>query len=421
MKTFAIMQFCPIKIVYKITGEFIKKESGKIMSYTWNSYPNIQYMGVLPCGISNFGGDTQVFTLDPDELGAATSPYLKLNPIANAMLSQRTMGSLMPQINLPSQAQIDAQAQQIANGIVNDINSGMLKQSLNVSTQNLASQKTKLNALLANPDLPDADKAEVNRLLNEIQEQERKINELSKKMAEMDSGAALKEAQEIENNIRKIIDSANKIKVPEAKQPEQAQPQAQTPEEPQGGAQNAPTAQTQQQQPVQNAPDAQAQQPSASAQAQPESQVEEQGAAQASGKITDEHRQVADLFHDAIAGLGTDDPTFNQLFDEGYINKDNIVEIMTAYEESYGTSFMDDFMDDADSGFFCAGGQKVKYGKAIARMLRSRAISAGVYNESKEDLQAINKEMDSTLYVSNGIYQNYDNVAALIAAKEDIA
>jgi hypothetical protein len=77
-------------------------------------------------------------------------------------------------------------------------------------------------------------------------------------------------------------------------------------------------------------------------------------------------------------------------------------------------------MWDADSGFFCAGGQKVKYGRHIARALRARAIESGVFNECKDDLQAINKEMDSTLYVSNDVYANYDNVAAIIAAKDEI-
>ena len=417
MKTFTTMQFCLIKIVYKITGEFIRKESGKIMSYTWNSYPNIPFMNILPCGISNYGGDTQVYTLDPDEIGAAAAPTVMLNPIATALLNQRTMQPLMPQINMPSQEQINEQAEKIANNIVNGINNNMLKQSLSVSAQNLATQKTKLNALLANPDLPEADKAEVNRLLDKIQEEERKINELSKKMADMDSGEALKEAQDIEKEIRTIVTDANKIKTPEAPKKDETKPQ----EESQGGVLNTPDTTAQQGQVAQSPALTPAQQQDGVPQTTTQQQVDGQAAPQATGKITDEQRQIADIFHDAIAGLGTDDTTFNALFDEGVINKDNIVEVMAAYEEAYGTSFMDDFMDDADSGFFCAGGQKVKYGKAIARMLRSRAISAGVYNESKEDLQAINKEMDSTFYVSNGIYQNYDNVAALIAAKENIA
>lgn len=365
------------------------------MSLTWNSYPNVPFIGVLPCGITNYGGDTQVFTIDPDEIGAATYPILQLNPIATAMLNQRTMAQ-MPQYNVPSQQQIDDEANKIATSIVNDINTNMLKQSLNVSTQNLAAQKTRLNALLANTDLAEADKTEVNRLLNKIQEEETKINELNNKMKDMDSAEALKEAQEIEIEIRQIQEDVKKIKTQEKQQTPSAT-------ETQGGQQNSPVADISSNQ--QNTP-------VSDTQSNPQSK-------QTHGKITEEHRQLADLFHDAITGAGTDDETFNTVCE--YLNKDNIVEVMAAYEETYGSSFMNDFMGDADSGFLCAGGQKVKYGRHIARALRARAIESGVFNECKEDLQTINKEMDSTLYVSNDIYENYDNIAAVIAVKDNVA
>ena len=201
------------------------------MSYTWNSYANIPYMGVLPCGITNIGGDTQVFTLDQD-LFAATNPYLLLNPLAQAMVNRNAAtGSPFPKVHIPSQQQIDAEAGKLAAGIVNNINSGMLKQSLNQSLANLSAQKTKLNGLLANPDLPEADKQEVTRLLDAIQEQERKLNELSKNAQNMDSSEALNQAQAIEKEIRQIVVDASKIQTPAPKteQTQQTQPQ-QTPQ-----------------------------------------------------------------------------------------------------------------------------------------------------------------------------------------------
>ncbi len=382
------------------------------MSYTWNSYANIPYMGVLPCGITNIGGDTQVFTLDQD-LFAATNPYLLLNPLAQAMVNRNAAtGSPFPKVHIPSQQQIDAEAGKLAAGIVNNINSGLLKQSLNQSLANLSAQKTKLNGLLANPDLPEADKQEVTRLLDAIQEQERKLNELSKNAQNMDSSEALNQAQAIEKEIRQIVVDASKIQTPAPKteQTQQTQPQ-QTPQTvseqtPQTQAQPGQATATERQGATQNTPTA----------ATPATATTATAAQK--GKITDEHRQIADAFHDAITGSGTDDEAFNAVCE--YLTKDNVVEVMAAYEQTYGTSFMNDFMWDADSGFFCAGGQKVKYGRHIARALRARAIESGVFNECKDDLQAINKEMDSTLYVSNDVYANYDNVAAIIAAKDEI-
>lgn len=363
------------------------------MSYTWNSYPNIPFMGVLPCGIANFGGQTQVFTID-DSLFAATNPYLKLNPIAMAMMNRKAAtNSAYPQVNVPSQEQIQAQVDEIAGGIVNNINNGIARQSLTQSATSLNVQKTKLNSMLADPNLSDAQKAEVNRLLDAIQQQEQKLAELSQNMANMDSKEALDQAHAIENDIRKIVEATAKINssdgTQQTQQSEQTgqteQAQATGGSESQGGVQQTSSTQS---------------------------------AQSARCKITEEHRMLADLFHDAVTGPGTGDD-----FDEvcRVLTKDNVVEVMMAYEEAYGKSLMEDFMWDANSGFCCAGGQKVSYGRHIARILRARALESGVYNDCKEDIVAINKEMDSFWYVSNDISQNYDNVAAIIAAKDNVA
>ena len=75
------------------------------------------------------------------------------------------------------------------------------------------------------------------------------------------------------------------------------------------------------------------------------------------------------------------------------------------------------FMWDASSGFCCAGGDKVKYGKLMARALRDKAEELGVYDECAADFAAIDKEMSSTFYVSNDVYKNYDNIVKIIGDK----
>ena len=58
------------------------------MSYNYLSYANMPYWNVLPCGISNFGGDTQVFTL-PDDITNGNIG-MNLNEQALAVLNQQS-------------------------------------------------------------------------------------------------------------------------------------------------------------------------------------------------------------------------------------------------------------------------------------------------------------------------------------------
>jgi len=58
------------------------------MSYSYLSYANIPYFGILPCGMTNFGGDTQVFTLPDDITSGPVGMYL--NPQALWTLNRQT-------------------------------------------------------------------------------------------------------------------------------------------------------------------------------------------------------------------------------------------------------------------------------------------------------------------------------------------
>ena len=63
----AVRQFCNRKFVYINTGKSKGKFGEKEMSFNYLSFANMPYWNVLPCGITNFGGDTQVFTI-PDDI-----------------------------------------------------------------------------------------------------------------------------------------------------------------------------------------------------------------------------------------------------------------------------------------------------------------------------------------------------------------
>ena len=57
------------------------------MSFNYLSYANLPYWNILPCGITNFGGDTQIFTL-PDYL--TSGPVgMNLKYPALALLNQQ--------------------------------------------------------------------------------------------------------------------------------------------------------------------------------------------------------------------------------------------------------------------------------------------------------------------------------------------
>lgn len=57
------------------------------MSYNYLSYANLPYWNILPCGMTNFGGDIQVFTL-PDDI--TSGPVgMNLNAQALALLNQQ--------------------------------------------------------------------------------------------------------------------------------------------------------------------------------------------------------------------------------------------------------------------------------------------------------------------------------------------
>lgn len=60
----------------------------KEMSFNYLSYANMPYWNILPCGITNFGGDTQVFTLPDDITSGPVGMFL--NYPALGVLNRQT-------------------------------------------------------------------------------------------------------------------------------------------------------------------------------------------------------------------------------------------------------------------------------------------------------------------------------------------
>lgn len=87
-----------------------------------------------------------------------------------------------------------------------------------------------------------------------------------------------------------------------------------------------------------------------------------------------EVREICDDIYKAIDGLGTDDKLFEKTLSR--LNKDNIIEVMEHWQESYGNkykeTFFESFLGDADSK------QKKEFGTKIIQLLEERADALGL-------------------------------------------
>lgn len=86
-----------------------------------------------------------------------------------------------------------------------------------------------------------------------------------------------------------------------------------------------------------------------------------------------EAREICDDFYRAVDGLGTDDKLFEKTLSR--LNADNIMEVMSNWDETYGEDykerFIDSFLGDADPS------QKKEFGLKIVQALEERADKLG--------------------------------------------
>lgn len=356
------------------------------MAVTNTSYANIPFWNILPMGVTNYGGDTQIFTV-PDYVGGPIGMYL--NPLAQAQVNT----GFYPGLNL-QQPQISQDAiNNMANAMLYPVLNRMTSATIDACLNNIAITTKKLNAMLQNEDTKKyAD--EINALLDRLKEQEEKLKELTES-TDLDPKTANKKANEIEKELRNIVSDANKIGKTDKKDEEKAEKS--------------------------ESEAASAAEQSAESEAAKESEAtDEEGKKTNNSSVNSDNKfsanitSLVDRFYDATYRNGTDNDEFNAVCES--ISKDNVLDVMLAWKQYHGSekgeSFMTAFMYDADRS------QKIKYGKMIARALRDKATELGVYDQCREDFAKIDKEMGSWFYVNNDVAQNYDNIIKVIAEKE---
>ncbi len=326
----------------------------------------LPFMSYNPFGITNFGGDIQIFPVDnyqQSQIGLA------FNQVAQA--SGWPMGifggyPMTPQIN--TQAVI-CQASAMAAQSLNQLAS----QEINTGMQTIAGQKAKIQAQLQAQDLKAEDKTKLEEQLKKLEEYEKQIEAL--KTSGMDPQSAYLKANELKVAVNDLI----------AGKPEETTTQ---------GSQPSSSS---------SSPSSSSSSPSPSSSANGASSV-------SSSVIPENFATWVDAFHDATFKPGTDDEMFNACCDE--ISKDDVIERMIQWNQSYpGESFMEVFMADANSD------QKLKYGRLIQRALRDKAQELGIDLSKDADYQAITKELNSILYIDNGVADNFNALIKKLAAK----
>lgn len=357
------------------------------MTYSYLSLPNIPYVygNILPGGWANFSGETHVFTVDPNML--QFNGGLGLNQLALGMLNNfGTTNYSIPGLQSPL-PNIDTYVQGITNPIINQ----QASSNINSCMAAIKATRDKLNAMLLQEGITDAQKEEINKLLKELEEQENQLSELTKSQDKYTPQEALNKSREIQNAIRETATKAAKI----------GQPSTPTSTDTSTSTSTSTDTST-------------STSTDTSTSTSTSTDTETQGAAGRTGNFSNAAIELVDAFHDATYCTGTDDETFEAVCSS--INKDNVMEVMRCWQELHGAekdeSFMEAFMWDADRS------QKITYGKQIARALRAKAMELGIMDECREDFAKISKEMGSWLWVDNDVYQNYDNIIQKIAEKE---
>ncbi len=362
------------------------------------SYANMPYWGCLPIMHTNFGGDTQICTIEPY---SAYNVGYSLNPVA-----QQTWGPMGGSIfncyaaspygggggcSTPGmQDAIIRGAQQLLAPALNNLTS----MNLNRCLGNISQMKTRLEAGLQDPNVSDDDKEKINAKLDEIAAKENELQEIAKS-TDLDPQTAYQKVAGLEKDVRGIMTSTAKLlnEIAQASTTTSTEESTST-EEASSTEETTSTDET------------------TSTSAYESTSTDETS----QGKVDEFGADViaaVDQFHSATYRWGTDNDKMKEVLD--LVTKDNVMELMLAWNKFHsaekGESLMEAFMWDASSG------DKEKYGKAIASALRQKADELGIYDECREDFAAIDKEMGSWFYISNDISKNYDNIIKKIAEK----
>lgn len=358
---------------------------------------NGMFWNCLPTMYTNFGNDTQITNID------AYNPYnltASFSPMAAATYGTSTIPSSIfncyaaaPGVaggGCSSQAiqqAAVANAQALSTPALNNIGDASRISTLNM----IAQAKSLLDNKRNQPGVSEEDKQKIQEYIDKLIEQEKKIQELAKDRT-LDPATGCYKMGELEVATRQLkneaVDFANSVAVAST--------------ETTGSTGTTGTTE--------------ATDTTGASESTETSNETAQGTVDNFDTAT---RNATDQIYDAIEGLGTNDKKMREVLD--LVDKDNVMDLVLCWNKyhsaQHGESLMKAFMWDASSGFCCAGGDKVKYGKLMARALRDKAEELGVYDECAADFAAIDKEMSSTFYVSNDVYKNYDNIVKVIGDK----
>ncbi len=171
--------------------------------FTAASYGNLPFYGVLPMGISNYGGDRQIYSV-PDYSSRQIS--LNLNVPAQLQLAQCSeggMGGMNIGINMPS-------VSELADAMYNAGMNSVAQSEVASSVQGVSSMKTRLSSLEKNEDISEDDKKEVQKQLAEIEKLEKEIEEL-KNSENLSPQEAYNKAKDINSKLKDILSATTDI------------------------------------------------------------------------------------------------------------------------------------------------------------------------------------------------------------------
>jgi len=170
--------------------------------FTAASYGNLPFFGILPMGISNYGGDTQIYNV-PDYRNTRIS--LNFNLPAQLQLAQSTGGGGISGlgINMPS-------VDELADAMYNAGMNAVAQSEVASSVQGVSSMQSKLKSLENNEDITDADKQKVKEQLAELEKLEKELEKL-KKSEDLSPKEAYDKAKTINAKLKDILAVTNEI------------------------------------------------------------------------------------------------------------------------------------------------------------------------------------------------------------------
>ena len=439
------------------------------MSYNYLSYANIPYFGVLPCGMTNFGGDIQVFTLPDDITSGPVGMYL--NDPALALLRQQQSIYNNWGFNIPSNP----------GGTGNIFIDNMLNIANRMQTQNTQRRvsstlagierlRQQLYGQLYKQGITDEEAAKLNEYIDKLNEQEKRLiqaeedakngnlsvsdlaqvamdveksvqniqgeiqvgqninaflknmDKTFEKIANIEKRTDLtepakKRLAELKEQLEQIKEKVENLKSnPDKLDPSQVNTELTKLNREYNKVINSINQISASSTPASNPETEPAPTPAPTPNPEPAptpnptpsikpNSNQETTPAPGGQDYSSEGRQIVDMFDNG----GLEEAC-------KLINSDNVMDVMLAWQDLYATEYNKSFMERfvSEAGY----SDKRKYGKIIMNALRDKVLELGLMDECREDFAKINREVKSTFWFDNDVAANYDNIIKKIAQKE---